>query len=303
MHIINKKIDFLFIKFPIIFPIIYTAILYLFPKYENFLILFTILLLAEPHFGATWPTLVSKNNRSIIKDNFFLYIIIPLLIIIFCFFLYFYFLNFFYLIFYLANFFHVTRQSAGISKIYVKDSNEKNYQIKLIYIYSSILFLIGFFRFFFKKINIEDLFILNTSMLLIFILILFIYIKKFGLNNIFTLITGLIIFYPICFVSNPIHAIIMGVTMHYSQYLLITYKLSKKRDPIDAKKKILIFLIIYSIVMTALSLNLNSSNEILSAFLVIPITFQMLHFYFDSLIWRLSNPKIRETIFPYLFNK
>ena len=95
MHIINKKIDFVFIKFPIIFPIIYTAILYLFPKYENFLILFTILLLAEPHFGATWPTLVSKKNRSIIKDNFFLYIIIPLLIIIFCFFLYFYFLNFF----------------------------------------------------------------------------------------------------------------------------------------------------------------------------------------------------------------
>jgi hypothetical protein len=303
MHIINKKIDFLFIKFPIIFPVIYIAILFLFPKYENFLILFTILLLAEPHFGATWPTLLSKKNQSIIKDSFFLYITIPLLIIFCCFFSYFYFSNFFYLIFYLANFFHVTRQSSGISKIYIKNFNEKTYQIKLIYFYNFILLVIGFFRFFVKKINIEELYILNVSMLLILILILVIYIKKFGLSNIYTLITGLIIFYPICFVFIPIHAIIMGVTMHYSQYLFITYQLSKRRDPTDVKKKIMIFLIIYSIAMTASSLNLNESNRILSILIVIPLTFQMLHFYLDSLIWRFSNPKIRETIFPYLFNK
>ena len=140
-------------------------------------------------------------------------------------------------------------------------------------------------------------------MLLIFMFILIIYIKKFGLSDIYTLITGLIIFYPICFVSKPIHAIIMGVTMHYSQYLLITYKLHKKRDSIDIKKNIFIFIIIYSIVMTASSSNLNTSNAILSDFLVIPITFQMLHFYFDALIWKFSNPKIREAIFPYLFSK
>ena len=31
------------------------------------------------------------------------------------------------------------------------------------------------------------------------------------------------------FVSNPIHAIIMGVTMHYTQYLYLTLKVFKGR--------------------------------------------------------------------------
>lgn len=55
MTIISKKFDFFFIKFPIIFPIVYFLSLISFPKYENLIILTTIFLLAEPHFGATWP--------------------------------------------------------------------------------------------------------------------------------------------------------------------------------------------------------------------------------------------------------
>ena len=48
-------------------------------------------------------------------------------------------------------------------------------------------------------------------------------IIKFGKGeNLFTLLTGLLIFYPIAFVDNPVHAIIMGVTMHYSQYIILT---------------------------------------------------------------------------------
>jgi len=48
----NLKFDyqFFFVKFPIIFPLIYVFILYQFPNYEAQLILITILLLAETHF-------------------------------------------------------------------------------------------------------------------------------------------------------------------------------------------------------------------------------------------------------------
>ena len=60
----TKTLDFLFIKFPIIFPIIYGFILYSFPGYENFLILGTLILLAEPHFGATWPFLINDFNKK-----------------------------------------------------------------------------------------------------------------------------------------------------------------------------------------------------------------------------------------------
>ena len=51
----------------------------------------------------------------------------------------------------------------------------------------------------------------------------FIYKFKFS-ENFFTMVTGVLIFYPVCFVDNPVHAIIMGVTMHYSQYLFLTNK-------------------------------------------------------------------------------
>ena len=50
----NMNKQLLFIKFPILFPIIYGSVLYMFPQYETELILITILLLAETHFGATW---------------------------------------------------------------------------------------------------------------------------------------------------------------------------------------------------------------------------------------------------------
>ena len=48
------------------------------------------------------------------------------------------------------------------------------------------------------------------------------------------MVTGVLIFYPVCFVSNPVHAIIMGVTMHYSQYLFLTNKVLKKRKPVPS---------------------------------------------------------------------
>ena len=64
----NKQL--LFIKFPILFPIIYGSVLYMFPQYETELILITILLLAETHFGATWPFFLSKSNiEHILNDK------------------------------------------------------------------------------------------------------------------------------------------------------------------------------------------------------------------------------------------
>ena len=75
--------------------------------------------------------------------------------------------------------------------------------------------------------------------------------------------TGILIFYPICFVENPVHAIIMGVTMHYTQYIALTYKVTRKRlfenkfEKISFLKnynlKFVIFILLYSILMTLVS--------------------------------------------------
>ena len=97
----NIKLDtqFFLVKFPIIFPIIYGLILYLFPEYETELIFLTILLLAETHFGATWPFLVDKVNFPFIKQNRISLITIPLIIIILSLIGFFFVNKLFYLIF------------------------------------------------------------------------------------------------------------------------------------------------------------------------------------------------------------
>ena len=94
----------------------------------------------------------------------------------------------------------------------------------------------------------------------------------------------------ICFVDNPIHAILMGVTIHYSQYLIFSFKVQKGRN-IEKKANILtnfiIILIFYSIVMTVFTLSNNMNHQILSSLIVIPICAQMLHFYIDSFLWKI----------------
>ena len=64
--------------------------------------------------------------------------------------------------------------------------------------------------------------------LLVFI---FYYSKFKSTENTLTLITGAIIFLPICFVDKPIHGIVMGVTMHYTQYLYLSLLL-KSSSPL-----------------------------------------------------------------------
>ena len=305
-YVISRKIDFLLIKFPIFFPIAYYILLISFPSYENYLILFTLLFLAEPHFGATWPFMVDKKNNYIKKENSLTLIYFPILICVFCLAGFFLFSSLFFLIFYLANFFHVTRQSAGISKLYIKDLNQKKFQEISLYLYGAILFIIGFFRFYYPVITESEIIIISLSMIVLLIFFLIVHLKLFGTNEIFTFITGMIIFYPMCFVSNPIHAIIMGVTMHYSQYLILTYQVKQRRNILDTKKikyYFFSFVLIYGIIMTSFSSLGNNSDTIVKNLIIIPIIGQMIHFYLDSFLWKFSNKNVRQSTLPFIFSK
>ena len=72
--------EFILVKFPLIFPLIYFIILSTKPELETLLIFFTIIILAETHFGATWPFFLNKTNFSYIKSNRTSLIIIPITI-------------------------------------------------------------------------------------------------------------------------------------------------------------------------------------------------------------------------------
>ena len=227
----KKYKELLFVKFPFLFPLVYGIFLYSFPKYELHLIFFVILILAEPHFGATWPFFLSQVNKSYIGEKKFLLIYIPLFVAILSL-LGFIFINkIFLLIFFASNVYHVTRQSYGVCKLYCKNNYEIKFQEVLIYLINFVFFLIAFFRFYSPLINESNIFIINLLVSFIILSSFLFYIIKFKFSeNFLTFVTGCMIFSPVCFVTNPVHAIIMGVTMHYSQYLVLTFKVFRKRE-------------------------------------------------------------------------
>jgi hypothetical protein len=312
MNIISKNVDFFFIKFPIIFPLIYWFGINFFPDYENYIIILTIFLLAEPHFGATWPFMLYENNKELIFKEKKLFFYLPVVIVLFSIIGFFYFKKEFLLIFFLANIFHVTRQSVGISKLYVPNLNEKKFQENLIYFFNILLFFVGFFRFYIPLIHSNDVFYLNIFLFIILFIICVIYIYKFKLGeNIYTLITGLLIFFPIAFVDKPVHAILMGVTMHYSQYLILTYVINRRRNISTTKKssptvfipvkKFFFIIFLYSLFMSIMSLTSKSSFLFLQQLVLVPIIFQNLHFYFDGLLWRFSKKENRINTLSFLY--
>ncbi len=310
MSVLFKK-EVFFVKFPILFPLLYLILLYSFPSFETQLVFITILLLAETHFGATWPFFLSKVNFPHINKNKFSFIYVPILIVVLCLLGFFLTKNFFLLIFFAANVYHVTRQSFGITNLYTKEPNQKKFFINIIYIFNFIFFLVAFFRFYIPLVNNEHLLVLNIIMIFLFGLTFIYSILKYNFSeNFLTMVTGVLIFYPVCFVSNPVHAIIMGVTMHYSQYLYLTNKvLNKRESKIQYSNKINIFknkfvltIIAYSIVMSVLSIFGKNDSEFLSSLIIIPITGQMLHFYLDSQLWKFSESHNRENILKYLIN-
>ena len=313
-HILSKKLDLFLIKFPIIFPIIYGLSLYSFPNYENFIIFISLLLLAEPHFGATWPLFLDKNNISEIKTKKTIYIYIPLLIVIFSFIGFFYFNSFFLLIFFAINMYHVTRQSYGICKLYKTNEKELIYQENLIYFINGVFFLIGILRFYIPIINFEN--IIQLNLIIVFsltIIFIYYYFKFKNFHNLLILITGSVIFLPICFVDKPIHAILMGVTMHYTQYLALTFKIFKKRETnnpmsiINIKgilnSRFFLIILFYGFVMTMLSSYFtNIGDQAFRSLIVIPIIGQMLHFYLDSQLWKFSVKHNRDVTLKHLYS-
>ena len=303
-NISNLKSELILVKFPIIFPIMYATLLYVFPNYENELIILTLLLLAESHFGATWPFFFNVTDKKYILDNKTFLIYIPFIIVAVSFLLFFFSRSVFYLLFFAANIIHVTRQSLGVCKLYTKSINEINFQEAYLYLFNFIFFLIGFFKFMLPIISKEISIILTITISICIILLIFYYIYRFTLDsNFLTFLTGILIFFPITFVSNPIHGIIMGVTMHYTQYLYLTLKVcngKKEKKVFFLNKKFIISIFIYSFFMTFFS-SMNKLNFTLPEFLIlIPLTGQFLHFYIDSQLWQFSKPHIRKNVLTYI---
>jgi hypothetical protein len=66
MQIINKNIDFFSFKFSIIYPLFYAFMPYFFASSKDYLVLFTIIALAELNFGVKWRLFIFLKH---LKSN------------------------------------------------------------------------------------------------------------------------------------------------------------------------------------------------------------------------------------------
>lgn len=313
VELLNINKELLLIRFPIFFPAFYGIILFTFPEFEFQLMFLSILILAEPHFGATWPFFINKVNTNYIKEKKFWLIYLPIVVSLLSLFGFIFFRNLFFLIFFACNVYHVTRQSFGICKLYCERINERKFQEILIYVVNVIFLIIAFFRFFIPMINENNIMIINILVSLLVLIIFIVYIIRFGFSqNFLTFVTGCIIFSPVCFVDSPLHAIIMGVTMHYSQYIYLTYFIYKKREEEAFEHqnqklfgikyyKYFFTVSIYAIIMALLSLfGKFDDGSMLKNLIIIPLMGQMLHFYLDSQLWKFSEAHNRSTVLKYI---
>ena len=127
-------------------------------------------------------------------------------------------------------------------------------------------------------------------------------------------VTGIFIYMPILFFKDLSTATALGVGMHWCQYLAITwYKYLRKRKlKIKLKElhwqtdlsKYIFFTIIYAFIMTALAIVGITNNGLkieYNLFYLIPLLFQLYHFYIDGLIWKFSDSHIRKSVLPFMF--
>lgn len=313
MIIFDKKIDFIFIKFPAIFPIIYLCALYALPQYGSVIAFLALITLAEPHFGATWSIFFDKNMRTYAKNNKIFFIYSPMLVAIGAAILFFKFANLFYLLFFAFNIYHVTRQSVGICTLFSPTKKESLYQEYSLYLINFIVFLgIAAFQLM-KLITPEDSFLFGICVVVASLFISTIQQIKFkSWETSLTTFTGLSIFIPGFFVSEPIHAILAGVTMHYSQYLAMMLKINlgkskkingevKKQHQVINVKNYVLLISFYGVIAVLLTTLSSRGDEAVSRLIFIPLLGQVLHFFLDGLIWKFRKEELRNVHLKFLF--
>ena len=249
--------------------------------------LVVMLLIAEPHFAMTIPLLYGYRKNFTKKPTQYTYI--PLLIIILGSIIFFQMNSLFMLIFLVANIFHVNRQSGGFLMI----QGRVPFIMKLPYEIS--LFLFTFVCLYFSMILQYHSVILGLSIFLLTnIIILCIFKLKNGfwptIRQAIIIAQGYLIFLPLVVFSDMLLAFAIGISIHYIQYLSIGWRVCKVVFGFSMGAILMLILSYAALSTTALAGYITA--ERISIFILIPTMMQLLHFYYDSLIWRRKDPLI-----------
>ena len=315
--ILNNPFDISFIYFPMWFPISYIFLVINIPSAASIFFIFSLFLFAETHFASTWLFFFDRDNKEWIKKNSYILIVLPIYIITAVIGIWFFNPNLIILLHYLASGFHVTRQSIGISKLSI--NSQDNFH-SLIYFFSFGFLATGLLKpgilndFLSQKLS------LNIFLLIVFISYIFlIYLSSKGfLNNIskyiFSILTGIMIYLPILFFKDLSTATAVGVGMHWIQYIALFGIIYFRKTNIKYKtieffiksnefKSKISFIFMYALIMTLcayIGVTSASDGKAYTFLYLIPIIFQLYHFYIDGFIWRFSDKHLRKSIASFL---
>ena len=102
--------------------------------------------------------------------------------------------------------------------------------------------------------------------------------------------------------------------MHWCQYIAIMWTIYFRKNKVKNKINSLnnfanlsriFFVFIYASIMTGLAVvgmpDLKSSGNQYSFLYLIPLLFQLYHFYIDGFIWKFSDPHIKKSVLPFMF--
>ncbi len=306
----NKFIEYNFVLFPIWIIFAYYPLKILLPFNDEFIFLIFLLVFGETHFASTYLFFFDKNNTSWIKENFIKIIIIPLILLSIYIFIGFNSLKAAIIIGAIASGIHVTRQSIGIQRIY--SENRNNLFEYCTYFFSFLFLAIGFLRFYYNELieifNLQIFYTETTNIKLLYLLVFFIGVllsisERDSIKKKFSNLTGVLIFSPYLFTTNIYDAAIIGVGAHWCQYLAINYKVYFSNGVFKRMQKLylVLFLIIYSIIMSLLGFKSNFYPDLINLTLLIPLSGQFIHYYLDAFIWKFSDDHIRNNVGKRLF--
>lgn len=320
--ILNNRFDLSLVYLPLWFPIIYLLTITNVPSIALLCFVFSLFLFAETHFASTWLFFFDVQNKYWIKKNIYKLIVLPIYCVFAIVGIWFFNPQVILLLHYLASGYHVTKQSLGISKLPKKTGNDLRL---IIYFFSFGFLATGLVKpGIFHNLFLENKLIFNSFLVILFIIYLslvFLSSKiKFieNINYVSSLITGIIIYLPILFFKDLSTATAIGVGMHWIQYISIIGLIYFRKTSINYKnikglinsfefKSRLIFILGYALLMTIFAFigvtSANNSKNVFNYFYLIPIIFQLYHFYIDGFIWKFSDPHIRNSIGSFLLKK
>ena len=253
--------------------------------------LLVMFLLAEPHFAMTIPLLYGYRNNFVKKKLEYLFY--PTLIVVAATVIFYYNLAVFSVVFLLANVYHVNRQSRAFLML------QTGLKKKFAEIYEWLLHISIIVFFFLRFMDFESkiTIFLICGLFIISLCYLFWHtVDKSGPDQkkYLSFIQGFLIFLPIILFEDLLLAFAIGISIHYLQYLTISWPVCRKSFGWSAVM-LVVFLVGYSLLSSGALAGIWGKNQ-QSWYILIPTILQFLHFYFDGLIWKRSDPLVSEKL-------